>query len=116
MNWFLFFYLMYVLKTRATTLSSSTTSLRSCENCKFFLPPNNDLAKMVNVRMGRCMLYPYSDKVVSNRMIVGMDEPMIDGLFRYATTARASESMCGHEGVNFIKKPMIPPPPRRPLV
>jgi len=49
-------------------------------------------------------------------MIVGMDEPMIDGLFRYATTARASESMCGHEGVNFIKKPMIPPPPRRPLV
>lgn len=112
MNWFLVLYLLYILKTRASTM----TTTRSCENCKFFLPPNNDLAKLVNVRMGRCMLYPYSDKVVSNRMIVGMDDPMIDGLFRYATTARASESMCGHEGVNFIKKPTIPPLPKRPLI
>jgi hypothetical protein len=70
----------------------------------------------MNVRMGRCMLYPYSDSVVSNRMIVGMDTPTTDSLFRYASSARASESMCGEEGVNFIKKPMFPPPPRRPLV
>lgn len=64
--------------------------------------------------MGKCMLYPYSDKTM-NHLIIGMGEANIDGMFRYSTTARASESMCGNEGVNFIKKPVRPVPNRPPL-
>lgn len=99
MHWAILLYLVYILKTRASTM----TTVKSCADCKFFLPPTGDLHKPSNVRMGKCLLYPYSDKMV-NSLIVGMDQTVEDGQYRYATTARMTETMCGHEGVNFVPK------------
>ena len=103
MNWIIVFYVLYVFHARATTT-------RSCTNCKFFLPLTDKTPEL-----GKCMLYPYSDKTV-NHLVVGMGEANIDGLFHYAITARITETMCGRDGANFIKKPMRPVPNRRPFI
>lgn len=99
-------YLLYIAHTRATFT-------RSCTNCKFFLPLTTKPSDFSEI--GKCMLYPYSDKTV-NQLVIGMGEANIDGLFHYAITARITETMCGPDGTNFIKNPMRPVPNRRPLV
>jgi hypothetical protein len=108
MHWAILFYLAYIWNTRAlayiwNTRASTTTIVKSCADCKFFLPPTDDLHNPSTLRMGKCLLYPYSDKMI-HHLIVGMGQSIEESQYRYATTARMSETMCGNEGVNFIPK------------
>ena len=99
MHWSILLYFVYLWKTRAST----TSAVKSCADCKFFLPPTDDLHNPTTLRMGKCMLYPYSDKIVNN-LVIGMGQPLEDGKYRYASTARMTETMCGHQAVNFVPK------------
>ena len=91
-------YVAYLWFSRATTLPS----VKSCADCKFFLPPVSDLSSDYAVRRGRCALFPYADKTVQT-LIPGFDEP-IGGRFRFAAAARESEAMCGESAINFVPK------------
>ena len=91
-------YITYVWFSRASTLPM----MKSCADCKFFLPPIGDLSNDYAVRRGRCALFPYADNYVGI-LIPGFDEP-IGSRFRFATAARQSESMCGESAVNFVAK------------
>jgi len=99
MYWIAFWYLAYIWRTRA--LQS-----RECVNCKFFLPPTDNLSDPANIRFGKCLNYPYGEHKI-HELVIGMDEPALSGLYRYALTARTSETMCGHAGNNYIKKPIL---------
>jgi len=92
----------YFWFSRATT---TLPTLKSCADCKFFLPPIGDLTNDYAVRRGRCALFPYADNTV-NILIPGFDEP-IGRRFRFATAARESESMCGESAVNFVPKQTV---------
>jgi hypothetical protein len=89
-------YVAYLWFSRATTLPS----LKSCADCKFFLPPIGDLSSDYAVRRGRCALFPYAENTVRT-LIPGFDEP-VGRRFKFATAARESEDMCGETAVNFV--------------
>lgn len=108
MHWSFLVCLMYLWKTRGTT---TVAGVKSCSNCKFFLPPTLDIHNKQNAVLGKCLLYPYSDKTVST-LVVGMADLDVGGNFHYAVTARASETMCGHSAQQFSPRFRTPHPPK----
>ena len=100
---------MYLWKTRGT---STVAGVKSCSNCKFFLPPTLDIHNKQTAILGKCLLYPYPDQTVPT-LVVGMSEMDVGGKFQYAVAARTSETMCGHTGRHFLPRirPFLPPPP-----
>jgi len=105
MNWSFLVCLIYLWKTRGT--STVAGGLKSCTNCKFFLPPTLDTQNRQTAILGKCLLYPYHDKTVPT-LVVGMAEMDVGGNFHYAVSARSSETMCGHTALHFL--PRIRPP------
>ena len=71
--------------------------------CRFFLPPTDDMYRASNIRLGKCLLYPYANQTVAT-LVVGMSEPDYGGLFQYAGVARSTETMCGPFGSQFTAK------------
>lgn len=106
MHWLFLVYLLYVWKTRGT----SVVQVKSCTNCKFFLPPTLDTHNRQTVALGKCMLYPYPDKTVPT-LVIGMSDIDVGSHFRYAVAARTSETMCGHSARQFVSKIRPPHPP-----
>ena len=107
MHWSFLVCLMYLWKTRGT---STVAGVKSCTNCKFFLPPTLDIHNKHTAIRGKCLLYPYHDKTV-HTLVVGMSEPDVGENFHYAFTARSSETMCGHTAQQFSPRIRPPPPP-----
>jgi hypothetical protein len=106
MHWSILLYMIYLWRTRSTGVS---TQVKSCVNCKFFLPPTDDFNNNHNVRLGKCLIYPYPETTVSD-LVVGMSEPNYAGKFRFAVAARTSETLCGHNAVHFSPKTRKFPP------
>lgn len=103
MHWSMIVWLMYLWRTRTSGIYSAYMSKPACTNCRFFLPPTDDIHRTSNVRMGKCLLYPYSNQTVAT-LVAGMSEPNYGGNFHYAIVARTAETMCGHYGTQFSAK------------
>ena len=109
MHWSFLVCLIYVWKTRGT---STVAGVKSCSNCKFFLPPSLDMYNRQTITLGKCLLYPYPDKTVPT-LVVGMSEMDVGGNFHYAFTARSSETMCGHNALHFLPRIRHPHHPKQ---
>lgn len=107
MHWSFIVCLIYLWRTRSTHVANSA---KSCTNCKFFLPPNGDTSSPYNLRLGKCMVYPYPDKKVAD-LVVGMLDPNYTNQFRYAIHARLDETKCGFGATNFSPKRQFPKRP-----
>lgn len=112
MHWSFIVCMIYLWRTRVTPISHY---VKSCANCKFFMPPTDDISTPYNLRLGRCMVYPQPDKKVAD-LVVGTLDPNYTNQFRYAIFARMNENMCGFGATNFSPKipfhkwrPNIPP-------
>jgi len=103
MHWSMIVCLMYLWKSRGTYVDSSHTP-KPCVKCRFFMPPTDDIYRPSNVKLGKCLLYPYSDRSVAT-LVVGMSEPDYGGNYQYAIIARMSDTMCGELGTQFSAKP-----------
>ena len=102
MHWSIVVCLLYFWRTRGT----STASIKSCTNCKFYMPPTFGLHNSQS--LGKCTLYPYPDQTV-HTLIVGMAEMDIADKYRYAINARSSDTMCGNTAQQFSPKIRLPP-------
>ena len=107
MNWSFIVCLIYIWKTRGISVAGG---VKSCTNCKFFLPPTLDMYNKQTITLGKCLLYPYPDQTIPT-LVVGMDEMDVGGKFQYAVTARTSETMCGHTARHFSPRIRPPSPP-----
>jgi hypothetical protein len=109
MHWSMIVWLMYLWRSRTYSYMYNSSPLKPscakplCAKCRFFLPPTDDLNRVSNVRMGKCLLYPYSNQTVAT-LVVGMATPDYGGLFQYAGVARSTETMCGPSGTQFSAK------------
>lgn len=106
MHWSLVVCLLYFWRTRGTS-TASTPAVKSCTNCKFFLPPTIGRYNSQSIQLGKCLQYPYPDQPV-HTLVVGMEDTDISDKFRYAIAARTSETMCGHYAQHFSPKIRYP--------
>ena len=86
-----------------TSMSTPTPEYKFCINCKHFIPPGQDLfARSLNndPAFGKCALFVQPNKV-RNYLVSGIDDPIIDKDYMYATTARTFKDMCGEDAVKF---------------
>lgn len=83
-----------------TSMSTPTTF---CVNCKHFISPGQDLfaqSSSNDVAFGKCALFVKPEKV-RNYLVSGIDDPIIDNDYMYASTARSFKEMCGEDAVKF---------------
>jgi hypothetical protein len=82
----------------------SSLETKFCINCKHFIPPSDDLfaqqASRNDVAFGKCALFVKPEKV-RNYLVSGIDDPIIDMDYMYASTARSFKDMCGEDAVKF---------------
>ena len=87
-----------------TSISTSTPEYKFCVKCKHFIPPSNDLfalqASRGDVAFGKCSLFEKPEKV-RHYLVSGIDDPIIDADYMYASTARAFKDMCGEDASKF---------------
>lgn len=71
-----------------------------CINCKHFIPDDDPNL----VEYGKCSLSKYViDKNDEQFLVTGIQIPLIVE-YRYCSTMRSCENMCGKEGKNYVKK------------
>lgn len=104
-----------------STVSIMSARVKHCVNCKHFLgaidgPNTQDVVDSYNVLFGKCALFPVNDpRKMTNYLISGKEkptEPIID--YRFCSTARSFEDMCGIDGQLYkkyvpVKIPNQPP-------
>ena len=87
----------------SSSMATPTPEYRFCVNCKHFISPGQDLfaqSSSNDVAFGKCALFVKPEKV-RNYLVSGIDDPIIDNDYMYATTARSFKDMCGEDAVKF---------------
>ena len=89
----------------STSMSTQTPKpeYKFCVTCKHFIPPGQDLfAQALNndIAFGKCGLFVKPEKV-RNYLVSGIDDPIVDTEYHYASTARAFKDMCGEDASKF---------------
>jgi len=68
-----------------------------CFNCKFFIPPNDG-----DINYGKCKMFPHA--VENNNFLISGVRSESDISYRYCSTARSCDSLCGPYGHYHVRK------------
>jgi hypothetical protein len=85
---------------------SSVPNEKFCVNCRHFIHPSNDLyaqTMATDIAFGKCKLFPKPEKF-KQFLVSGIDDPIIERDFNFASTARAFKDMCGESGRKYERK------------
>lgn len=79
------------------------SSTKFCKDCKFFLPDKSlYISSDYNNEFAKCSKYPQTT-FNKNYLVTGKkDDPFI--VYRYASTVRNDEDLCGKSGKAYKKK------------
>ena len=73
-------------------------NIKLCINCKYFLP-----SRSTGDEFGKCAIYSSINNNDENYLVTGkIKKESIK--YKYCSTSRSSEHMCGREGKDFIPK------------
>jgi hypothetical protein len=85
-------------------MSISAPEYKFCVKCKHFIPPSDDLfaqqTSRNDVAFGKCALFVKPEKV-RTYLVSGIDDPIVDMDYMYASTARSFKDMCGEDALKF---------------
>jgi hypothetical protein len=79
-------------------LSSSLKRQKLCVNCKYFIPDGNWFSSQNFAKCSKITKKNYDvNHLITGKVVVQKEE------YYYCSTARASDSMCGIAGNNYIR-------------
>lgn len=89
-----FLYFLVVMFMKSVSLKP-----KFCADCKYFIPCETNL-----VQFGKCALSKYDiNKNDVSFLVSGIQIPLVTD-YRYCSTMRFSDRLCGKEGKNYKKK------------
>jgi len=80
-------------------MSVASLKPKICIDCKYFIPSGSNYDEF-----GKCSLSKYEiDKNDERYLVTGIQVPVVVE-YRFCTTMRSNEKLCGKEGKNYVKK------------
>ena len=91
----------YVATTNAAKAKPQVKP-KICVDCKYFIKKEGFYSHDYN-RFGKCSLFPHIETRCEDFLVTGIEyEEIID--YKYCSTARTTDYMCGEEGKRYEQK------------